>query len=417
MKSRCPVWLVALVCCTGLTGCGVLPGGGDDSPTVTVWLMKDSVSDDFLQRFVSTYERQHPSVTLDVRIQEWTGIGDKVLTAIGGDDAPDVIEVGNTQVAQYAESGDLRDLTLESVRDLGSDDWLPGLAEPGSVNGSQFGIPWYAANRVVIYNKDLFARAGIKKPPTTREQWLTDTARLNREGDQGIYLAGQDWYTLAGFIWDEGGELADEAGGTWQGTLDTPAALRGMAFYKQLQSLGRGPKDSDEATPPQADVFAKGGVAQIISTPSSAKLIEQENPELKGRLGFFPLPGKTAGRPGAVFTGGSDLIVPENSAHHSAAVDVVEALAGETWQTDLARTMGYVPNKTSLAGVVGADASTAAMAKGAAQGRATPNSPRWADVEAKNPIKPYMTAVLQGQDPGPAAQLASAQISAALGSG
>ena len=113
MKSRCPVWLVALVCCTGLTGCGVLPGGGDDSPTVTVWLMKDSVSDDFLQRFVSTYERQHPSVTLDVRIQEWTGIGDKVLTAIGGDDAPDVIEVGNTQVAQYAESGDLRDLTLE----------------------------------------------------------------------------------------------------------------------------------------------------------------------------------------------------------------------------------------------------------------------------------------------------------------
>ena len=151
-----------------------------------------------------------------------------------------------------------------------------------------------------------------------------------------------------------------------------------MAFYKQLQSLGRGPKDSDEATPPQADVFAKGGVAQIISAPSSAKLIEQENPELKGRLGFFPLPGKTAGRPGAVFTGGSDLIVPENSAHHSAAVDVVEALAGETWQTDLARTMGYVPNKTSLAGVVGADASTAAMAKGAARAapRPTPRDGR-----------------------------------------
>ena len=52
------------------------------------------------------------------------------------------------------------------------------------------------------------------------------------------------------------------------------------------------------------------------------------------------------------------------------------------------------------------------MAAGAARGRATPNSPQWADVEADNPIKPYMTAVLQGQDPGRAARTASERITA-----
>ncbi|MFE4534461.1 extracellular solute-binding protein [Streptomyces scopuliridis] len=413
MKNRPLVCSVALVSSVALGGCGVLPGG-DDSVTVTVWLMKDSVSDDFLKRFVSDYEKEHPSVRLDIKIQEWTGIGEKVLTALDGEDAPDVIEVGNTQVAQYAESGNLRDLTLESVRDLGSEDWLPGLAQPGSINGAQYGIPWYAANRVVIYNKDLFALAGIAEPPKTREQWLDDTAELNRGGNQGIYLAGQDWYTLAGFIWDEGGELAVESGGEWQGTIHTPAALRGMDFYKELQSLGDGPKNSDEAKPPQAEVFARGDVAQIISTPSSARIIEEKNPELKGRLGFFPIPGKTATKPGAVFTGGSDLIVPKNSSHHSAAVEVVKALAGETWQTDLARTMSYVPNKTTLADVIRGDASTAAMAEGAARGRATPNSPQWASVEADNPIKPYMTAVLEGEDPEESAKSASELISAAL---
>ncbi|MFE4369384.1 extracellular solute-binding protein [Streptomyces sp. NPDC056835] len=416
MKNRPLACSVALVSSVALGGCGVLPGG-DDTVTVTVWLMKDSVSDDFLKRFVSDYEKGHPSVQLDIKIQEWTGIGEKVMTALDGGDAPDVIEVGNTQVAQYAESGNLRDLTLESVRDLGSEDWLPGLAQPGSINGAQFGIPWYAANRVVIYNKDLFALAGIEEPPKTREQWVDDTAELNRGGNQGIYLAGQDWYTLAGFIWDEGGELAVESGGEWQGTIHTPAALRGMDFYKDLQSLGNGPKNSDEAKPPQAEVFAKGDVAQIISTPSSARIIEEKNPELKGKLGFFPIPGKTAGKPGAVFTGGSDLIVPKNSSHHSAAVEVVKALAGEAWQTDLARTMSYVPNKTTLAGVIRGDASTAAMAEGAARGRATPNSPQWASVEADNPIKPYMTAVLEGEDPEESAKAASELISAELLSG
>ncbi|MFE2638051.1 extracellular solute-binding protein [Streptomyces scopuliridis] len=416
MKNRPLACSVALMSSVALGGCGMLPGG-DDSVTVTVWLMKDSVSDDFLKRFVSDYEKEHPSVELDIKIQEWTGIGEKVLTALDGGDTPDVIEVGNTQVAQYAESGNLRDLTLESVRDLGSEDWLPGLAQPGSINGAQFGIPWYAANRVVIYNKDLFALAGIEEPPKTRAQWLDDTAELNRGGNQGIYLAGQDWYTLAGFIWDEGGELAVESGGEWQGTVHTPAALRGMDFYKDLQSLGNGPKNSDEAKPPQAEVFAEGDVAQIISTPSSARIIEEKNPELKGRLGFFPIPGKTADKPGAVFTGGSDLIVPKNSSHHSAAVEVVKALAGETWQTDLARTMSYVPNKTTLAGVIRGDASTAAMAEGAARGRATPNSPQWASVEADNPIKPYMTAVLEGEDPEESAKTASELISVELLSG
>ncbi|WP_030743671.1 extracellular solute-binding protein [Streptomyces sp. NRRL F-5135] len=414
MKNRRLVHVLTLLSCTALVGCGAVPGLGDGATTVTVWLMKDSASDDFLRRFVADYEKEHPSVELDIVVQEWSGIGEKVTKAIEGDDGPDVIEVGNTQVARYAESGRLRNLTLESIRDLGSEDWLPGLAQPGSIDGAQFGIPWYAANRVVIYNKDLFERAGIDRPPTTRAQWLTATDALDQNGDQGIYLAGQDWYTLAGFIWDEGGELAVERGGDWRGAIDSPAALKGMDFYKRLQALGDGPRNADEATPPQAEVFAEGDVAQIISAPNAARVIEEKNPQLAGKLGFFPIPGKTAAEPGTVFTGGSDLIVPKNSSHQSAAVDVVKALASEKWQTELARTMSYVPNKTTLADVVGGDAGTAAMAEGAARGRATPNSPLWADVEADNPIKPYMTAVLQGEDPKRAAKTAADRITAAL---
>ncbi|WP_406457796.1 extracellular solute-binding protein [Streptomyces sp. NBC_00876] len=415
MKNRMLIGAVALISTVALGGCGVIPGSGDSGSTkVTVWLMKDSVTADFLDRFKKSYEESHPAVELEFKIQSWSGIGPKVIDALGGKDTPDVIEVGNTQVAQYAESGNLRDLTLESMRDLGSEDWLPGLAEPGSIGGVQYGIPWYAANRVVIYNKDLFKDAGIKNPPKTRAQWIADSEQLNRDGNQGMYLPGQNWYVLAGFIWDEGGELADGRGGEWQGSLNTPAALKGMEFYQQLQALGDGPKDADEEKPPQSDVFAEGDVAQIISTPSTSTLILKKNPELKGKLGYFPIPGKTAKAPGSVFTGGSDLIVPAKADQRSAGYEVIKALAGAKWQEELATTMSYVPNKPSLAHVIEGEESTAAMAEGATRGHATPNSPQWAAVEADNPIKPYMTAVLQGGDPAEEAKAASAKITDAL---
>ncbi|MBO1334578.1 extracellular solute-binding protein [Streptomyces sp. VRA16 Mangrove soil] len=416
--------LGSLIAVTGLlaTGCNVLPGGDAGRTTVTVWLMRDSASDTFLKRFTKEFEAQHSDLKLDIRIQDWAGIGSKVTTALAHEDseakaagAPDVIEVGNTQVPGYGDGNGLLDLSLESARDLGMDDWLPGLAEPAADNGRQFGIPWYAANRVVIYNKDLFAAADITKPPRTRDEWLDMTRRLDTGGRQGIYLAGQDWYTLSGFIWDEGGDLAVESSGNWTGTLDSPAALRGMAFYQQLQALGDGPVDADEEHPPQAERFAKGDVAQIIAVPGTVQRILQKNPSLKGKLGFFPVPGKTAARAGSVFTGGSDLVVPANTDARTGAVAVVEALAGKKWNTELARTMNYVPNKTKLAAAVADEPGVAAMAVGAAHGKATPASPLWVNVESSgNPIKAYMSRVLTGQDPKAVARKASREITRRL---
>ncbi|MFF2515874.1 extracellular solute-binding protein [Streptomyces sp. NPDC058086] len=405
----------------GLSACSSSSDTSDDSSggstTIDVWLMRDSVSAQFQNEFVKGFETAHPDIKVKVQIQEWDGIGEKVTAALASNDAPDVIETGNTQVAQFAQSGGLLDLS-DKVDDLGGKNWLKGLAEPGVYEGKQYGIPYYAANRVVIYRTDLFKEAAVEATAIkTRDQWIAATKKLNTGDTQGIYLPGQNWYTLAGFVWDEGGDLATESGGKWKGTLDSPEAIRGMEFYEKLQALGKGPKDSDEANPPQADVMAKGKVSQVISTPGGANVVIQNNPALKGKLGFFPIPGKAADKPGAVFTGGSDLVIPTASTKQDAAYTFVKELTGDTWQKKLAVAMSYVPNKTTLASAVAADPGAAAMAVGAAQGHATPNTPGWAAVEAKNPIKDYMTAVLTGGDIQKKAATASEAITAAMNSG
>lgn len=421
MKFRLLAGVSALVAATGLSACSSGSGDGESAgggkTAIDVWLMRDSVSAAFQKDFEKGFEAAHPDIDARIQIQEWDGIGEKVTAALASNDAPDVIETGNTQVAQFAQSGGLLDLS-DKVDDLGGDTWLKGLAEPGAWEGKQYGIPYYAANRVVIYRKDLFEKAGVDAAAIkTRDQWTAATKKLNKGSQQGIYLPGQNWYTYAGFVWDEGGDLATRSGGTWKGSLDSPEALRAMAFYQKLQALGKGPKDSDEAQPPQAEVMAKGQVAQIISTPGGANVVTQNNPELKDKLGFFPIPGKTADTPGAVFTGGSDLVIPTVSQHHDAAYTFVKELTGDAWQKKLAVAMSYVPNKTTLADAVADDPGASAMAAGAAVGHATPNTPGWAAVEAKNPIKDYLTAVLTGGDPKREAAEASDAITNAMKSG
>ncbi|MEU6838104.1 extracellular solute-binding protein [Streptomyces rubiginosohelvolus] len=421
MKYRLLAGGSVLALTAALSACSSSSGpdsaNGDGRTTVDVWLMRDSVSAQFQKEFTADFEERHPKIDVKIQIQEWDGIGQKITAALASNDAPDVIEAGNTQVAQFAESGGLLDLS-DRKDELNGEDWLSGLAEPGSYEGKQYGIPYYAANRVVVYRTDLFEKAGVDAAGIkTREEWIDATTKLNKGGTQGIYLPGQMWYALAGFIWDEGGDLAAESGGKWSGALDTPEALRGMAFYEQLQALGKGPKDSDEDDPPQAEVMAQGQVAQVISTPGGANVIAENNPGLKGKLAFFPIPGKTADTPGAVFTGGSDLVVPAAAAHPDEAVSFIKELTGDTWQKKLAVAMSYVPNRTSLASAVAEDPGAAAMAVGAANGHATPNTPGWAAVEAENPIKDYMTAVLTGGDPAKEAAKASRDITRAMNAG
>ncbi|MFD0022286.1 extracellular solute-binding protein [Streptomyces sp. NPDC058382] len=418
MKYRLLAGGSALVLAAVLSACSSSSdsagSSGDGRTDIDVWLMRDSVSAQFQKEFVKGFEDQHPDIRVRVQIQEWDGIGEKITAALAGNDAPDVIESGNTQVAQFAQSGGLLDLS-DKVDELNGKDWLKGLAEPGAYEGKQYGVPYYAANRVVIYRTDLFKKAGVDASAIkTREQWLAATAKLDKGGTQGIYLPGQMWYTLAGFVWDEGGDLATESGGKWKGALDTPEALRGMEFYGQLQALGKGPKDSDEDDPPQADVMAQGKTAQVISTPGGANVVIEKNADLKGKLGFFPVPGKSADTPGAVFTGGSDLVIPTASGHQEAALTFIKELTGDAWQKKLAVAMSYVPNRTTLASAVADDPGAAAMAVGAANGHATPNTPGWAAVEAENPIKDYMAAVLTGGDPAKEAAKASADITRAM---
>jgi N,N'-diacetylchitobiose transport system substrate-binding protein len=388
--------------------------GGDK--TLTVWVMDGSAPDAWMAEVNKAFEAKHPGVKVKVEKQIWNGIQEKVTTALSEDTPPDVLELGNTQTAGYAVTGGLADLSGDKAT-LGYDAWNKGMVASNELDGKLYSAPWYAANRVVVYDKAAFKKAGVT-PPKTRAEWIDGLKKLKASDpkSQAIYLPGQSWYVLAGLIWDEGSDLAVKDGDKWKGNLSSPEAVSAMNFYKELASYSTAPKDKDEATPQQStDIIPKGGVASWIGLgwEAGGAIDAMKKAGKTADFGYFPIPGKTADKPGSVFLGGSNLAIAERSKNKDLAKEWLALAAGKEFMTKYATATegALLPNTDSAQFKPAAGSFAEAMAASSASGKVTPVTPGWANVEtAPNPIKDYMTKVLKGEDAKKAGEAADKVI-------
>ena len=280
-------------------------------------------------------------------------------------------------------------------------------------DGKQFAAPWYFASRVVVYNKKIWADAGINAAPKTQDELFKDLTTIQAKGTKdALYLPGQDWYAFDGFLLDAGADLVVKKGDKYTANLAAPQAAAAIALYKKLNSFGTGPKDKDEATPQQSDVFAKGDVGAFLGLGWEAAGAIAKNPKLKEQVGYFPIPGKTADKPARVFIGGSNLAISQNSKNPELAKDFLKLAMSDTFEGAMAKEAGVIPNKTSLDANLAGNAYGTASATAATNGGTTPLIPTWGSVEnAPNPITTlFMTPVLQGRDPAAAAAKADAEV-------
>lgn len=404
-KLTAAIGIVAMM--SAVAACGSdsdTAGGEDGKQTLEVWVMDGSAPEAWAKELNKAFEARHKGVTVKIETQQWNGIQEKITTALSEDSPPDVLELGNTQTAGYAVTGGLADLT-GMKKELGYADWNKGMLPSAELDGKLYAAPWYAANRVVIYDKSVFEKAGVTVP-TTREEWVEGLQKIKDKTDkQPIYLPGQSWYVFAGFLWDEGGTLAAQDGAKWKGTLASPEATKAMNFYKKLQSFSTAPKDADEATPQQStDVVPKGKVASWIGlgweASGAAAAIEKAGG--KADFGYFPIPGKSASQPGHVFFGGSNLAVSERSQHKELAQDWLKMATSVKWMKKYAEATNgaLLPNSPKAQIKPKEDSFAEAMVASSGVGHLTPITPGWANVETDpNPIKTYMTKVLKGTDP------------------
>ncbi|MFE7134573.1 extracellular solute-binding protein [Streptomyces sp. NPDC057638] len=380
--------------------------GGPESfkgKTLTLWAMDGSTPDKWLADLTAEFE-QKTGAKLKFEEQAWNGIMQKLTTALSEENPPDVFEIGNTQTPSYAKTGGLADLS-DLKKEIGAD-WAENLNKASVVDGVQYAAPWYFANRVVLYNKSVFKEAGIAAPPKTRAEFIAALDKIKAKGKaEPIYLPGQNWYHFVGLTIGQGAELVKKDGDKWVSNLGDPKVAAAAELYKQLQSYSKAPKDKDEATPQQADIFAKGKTGAFIGMGWEAATAIKANPAIEKEIGYFTIPGETADKPEGVFLGGSNLAVAEGSKNKALAKEFLKLALSDKYEGELAKVNGVIPNKESLNVNLKGNPVAEAAAPSAAQGGTTPLIPEWAAVEnAPNPIKTYLTAVLNGKSPADAAK-------------
>ena len=359
--------------------------GGKAADTLTVWLQVDAQSGwpDVVAAANAQFKAQNPGWDVDVQYKTWGTHLQLFDAALAGRNAPDVIEMGNTEMTKYMAAGAFQDLSGLSFPNQSS--WLGGLAASGRFGGKLYGVPYYAGSRVVTYRTDLFKAAGVKVPNslaafTAGARKLA--AKNDAKGFSPVYIAGTDWYVAMSFVYDYGGKIAVTRKGKWVGALDRPQALAGLAAYKRFfNAASKASKTTDETRPQPYDVYAQGQAAAIVGPAWFSCCVGDQ----KSKTAQFVMPSHTRGEVLPGFLGGSDLAVPVGGSRAQAAA-WISAFTDNTSMSAL-RAKGNIPNTTSLLG-------TSVNERAAKRSWFVPTAKNWVNVENGNILRTMLSRIL-----------------------
>jgi len=393
---------------------------------VVVWLMVDAQSGwpEAVALANRNFRAKHPDVDVDVQYQTWGAHLAKFDAALAGNNAPDVIELGNSEMSKYMAAGAFKSLTRSAFPN--NKTWLKGLTDSCRYNGKLYGVPYYAGARAVIYRKDQYAAAKIKGTPKSLAQFVADGKKLIKKygkdrGYSALYFPGKNWYASMSFVYDYGGQIAVLKNGKWKGTLNSKQAITALTVLKStVLALSRANKTGDEANPQQALVFAKGKVGSFIGNGWEWPYALDEklgNPALAPVVGAYPMPSHVKGKFMPTFLGGSDLAVPVTSKNAGLAADWIKAFTSSAAEREIAKA-GNIANTTTLLAFNAANPKLAPFARAAKFSWFVPTSPNWANVENADVIQNMLVKIFTSRATvKSAANSASSQITRILNSG
>ncbi len=239
---------LALAACGGSSNSSTSSSGGSSTATsghttITLWEGYTGLEATAIKKLAAQFNAEHPHTTVEV---QFSGNSDyalqKVLAAIAGGDPPDISYLYGSWAPNIATNPQVVTLNklIEEDPSFDWNDFWPAERKVATVNGKIVGIPALVDNLALVYNKKLFAQAGLSAP-TAQWTWsdfenaaikLTDAA-TKQFGWAYVNDASEDtvWRYWA-MLWQAGGSILSPNGK--QAAFDSPAGLKALTFLKGL---------------------------------------------------------------------------------------------------------------------------------------------------------------------------------------
>jgi multiple sugar transport system substrate-binding protein len=294
--------------------------------TITFWTGQVDTAAQLIEALASEYHSAHPNVTVKVEQgAEPDVMLSKLEVALGTDTFPDAAYVFGSDAAALARSDKVVDLTAASKDPAVKwDDFWGSERAAATINGKVVGFPAVVGDLGIIYNKRVFAAAGVAepKPDWTWDDFKTAAKALTKADDKvfgAAYNVSGTEGTVAPFlpmVWQQGLDVLSADGKTVGFDSPKTAAalelLRSMAVDDQSVFL-------DQAGDQAESLFTNDKIGMLITGPWSLSTLH----DAKSEYGVQVMPGYGGDHQ---TTGGQDLWMLFNhgdAARQQAVVDFI----------------------------------------------------------------------------------------------
>ena len=350
-------WLGGLAAVTLLVGAAACGGNDDESAgsasadsgaTLTLWTRAatESISKGYAAAYNATHKNQ-----VQVTAYPNEEYPAKIASAAGAKALPDLFASDVVFAPQYASQGLWLDITDQFQALPVKDKVAPAHVRNGTWNNRNFAVPHTIDMSVILYNKDLFAKAGLdpEKPPTTLKEFAADARAVDKLGGDinGTYFGGNcggcNVFTLWPSVWAAGGDVMNAEG--TQSTINSKEMSDVFALYRQLFEEGvAAPASKDEAGPTWLGALQNGKIGIAPGPSAWLGLIEEKS---SFKLGVAPISGLDGGE--STFVGGDAIGIGATSKNAKAAWDFLSWTLGDEAQVEVVAKSKGVPVRTDLA--------------------------------------------------------------------
>lgn len=303
-----------------------------------------------VRELVGAFERR-TGIAVDVQQVPWTAAHEKLLTAVVGRQTPDLAQMGNTWIPEFAAIGSLAPLTERIARSpaLQSESFFSGSWETGVVDGEVFGVPWYVDARLIFYRKDLLAAAGFDHPPRTWTEWRASMRAVLQRAGRGRHaiLVPTDEWQLPVFLALEAGSPLLRDGGRY-GAFREPAFRKGAELYVELFESGLAPPLTNSQLANSWQQFGAGDFSMWVTGPWNIGEFRRRLPaEKQDSWATAPMPASDDSRPypGVTLAGGASLVLFSGSPRKEAAFRFLEYLSEPATQRRFWELTGDLPSR------------------------------------------------------------------------
>ncbi|GCE31576.1 hypothetical protein KDA_70600 [Dictyobacter alpinus] len=290
--------------------------GSSDKVTITFWSRDSDAA--LVQPLIAAYNASHKN-QIKLTLIPANSFVTKFGSAVASGDVPDLVATDLVYTPAFASQNQLTDIT-DKVKALSFFDKLsPSHVRLATYQSKIYGLPFSAEGSFLLYNKDLFSKAGLdpNKPPTTWAQMESDAKAITKlgNGTYGYHISGANGginaFTFLPLIWASGGDILNSDG--TQATLSSsPQVKDALNFYRRLWTGGLvdpGSKVDDGSN--WFTGFAAGKVGMVGAGAFELSTLKTKNSNIN--FGVAPLPGKNGGS--SAFAGGDNIVIPSGSHH------------------------------------------------------------------------------------------------------